>query len=249
MQIARALTFHLQVKVGKSPSFSLAPFTRDPASFRANLREHIATMKPLGFNAHALGKIASRVLRLLLGSPQSLAVHYAMLRDVFGPCADGLATSLRATNIKPECLPAVAPGKLRTVAGAALGKPISCLHKAMLSGPDVILRCTREALEAHLQALVDVRLFASGAEARAGCMQRHLQLLTSHTLQWLVQRKAVALVARGSEDDMRRVCSRTSSMPAVLRSLLLWQRARCAFVLGLTLMLESAMLNRARAGE
>ena len=185
-------------------------------------------MKPLGFNAHALGRIASRWLRLLLGQPQALEAHYGMLRDVFGPCADELATSLRATNIKSECLPATAPGTVHAVAGGASRKAISCLHKAMLSGHVSILMYTREALEAHLQTLVDVGLFASGVDARAGCMQRHGWLLASHTLKWLAKRKAAALVAGSNEDDMRAVCSRGDSMNVVLRSLLLRQRVWCA---------------------
>ena len=91
-------------------------------------------MKPLGFNAHALGRLASRSLPLLLASPQALAAHYSMLRDVFGPCADDLATSLGATNIKLHCLPAVAHDAVHAAAGAGSKLAISCLHKAMLSG-------------------------------------------------------------------------------------------------------------------
>ena len=209
----------------------LAMCMRNPVALRANLREHIAPMKPLGFNAHALGRLASRSLPLLLASPQALAAHYGMLRDVFGPYADELATSLRATNITSHCLPAVARDAVHAADGADSKLAISCLHKAMLSGPTEILKYSREGLEAHLQTRVDVGLFASAAEARAGCMQRHGGLLTARTLEWLVQRKAAALLAGSKDVGMCAVCSRNRSMPAVLRSLLLWQRARCASII------------------
>ena len=148
---------------------------RDPVALRANLREHVATMKPLGFNAHALGRLASRSLPLLLAAPQALAAHYSMLRDVFGPCADELAKCLGATNIMSHCLPAVAHDAVHAAAGADTKLAISYLHKAMLSGHVSILRYSRVALEAHLQTLVDVGLFASGTDARAGCMQQSRQ--------------------------------------------------------------------------
>ena len=113
-----------------------------------------------------------------------------MLRDVFGPYADELATSLAATNIKSECLPAVSHDTVHAADGADSTLAISYLQKAMLSGHVSILEFTREALEAHLQTLVDVGLFASGTDARAGCMRRHGGMLSSHTLKWLAQRKA-----------------------------------------------------------
>ena len=65
-------------------------------------------MEPLGFNAHALGVLATRHLMLILGKPQALAERYAMLRDVFGSCADELADDISRTDITPKCLPAIA---------------------------------------------------------------------------------------------------------------------------------------------
>ena len=174
VQVSRALKrLHQSVPRPSSAKHQLGDVrTWLPDTLRAHLREHIATMKPLGFNAHALGCLASRSLRLLLGSPQALEAHYSMLRDVFGPCADDLATSLRATNIKSDCLPAVAHDAVYAAAADST-LAISCLHKAMLSGPYSILAFTRDSLEAHLQTLVDVGLFASGVDARrAACCGR-----------------------------------------------------------------------------
>ena len=244
--MSRALKQHIRISRTLSAKHKLAICVRDPVGLRAHLREHIDTMKPLGFNAHALGRLASRSLPLLLASPQALEAHYSMLRDVFGPCADDLATSLAATNIKPNCLPAVAHDAVHAAAGAYTKLAISCLHKAMLSGPAAILIFTREGLEAHLQTLVDVGLFASGAEARTGCMQRHGGLLVSHTLKWLAQRKAAALVAGCCQEDARAVCARTSSMQVVLRSLLLWQRARCVSLCSTNVTFSCTVIDRAR---
>ena len=92
----------------RSAMFRLALCTREPEAFRANLHAHVTTMLPLGFNAHALGVLASRDLRLFLSTPQALAARFNMLREVFGPAADELAADIRRTGITPACLPAVA---------------------------------------------------------------------------------------------------------------------------------------------
>ena len=64
--------------------------TCDPPAFRANLGAHVAAMPSLGFNAHALAVLAARYPYAVLGSPDALAAHYAMLREVFHPWGTGL---------------------------------------------------------------------------------------------------------------------------------------------------------------
>ena len=79
-----------------------------PVAFRSLLRQHVAAMAPLGFNARALGVLAAREPYAVLGSTDALAAQFAMLREVFQPCSDELAQDLSRTDITRECLPAVA---------------------------------------------------------------------------------------------------------------------------------------------
>ena len=66
VQISRGLKRHIST-MANSPGYKLALCTRAPEAFRANLHAHVATMGPLGFNAHALGVLASRNLSPLPG--------------------------------------------------------------------------------------------------------------------------------------------------------------------------------------
>ena len=233
VQISRAVKLHIG-KEHKSKGYQLVLCTREPSAFRAHLHAHVATMEPLGFNAHALGVLASRHLRLLLAKPQALAERYAMLRDVFGSCADDLADDIRRTDITPECLPAIAHDACNASCGRSTGSAISCLHKAMLSGPDNMLTKSREGIEEQLRRLVAAGLVFNEAEARRACMQRP-QLNVNHTLQWMLERRAAVQAVGGSPNDVRVVCCRNASMPVVLRGLLFWKQVRCAFELSSTI--------------
>ena len=210
-----------------NPASQLAVCTREPVLWRAQLRELIANMAPLGFNAHALGLMAMHNLHLFLAAPQALAAHVAMLRDVFGPCADELADDIRHTDITPACLPAVAHDVTTTPKSHQTNRSISCLHKACLAGPKHAMRWSRWQLEQHLHNLVAAGLFVDGASARRACMQ-DIRFLHSHSLLWLLERKAAVLAAGGTADDVRSVCCATYNMQRVLKGLLLWQRARYA---------------------
>ena len=202
--------------------------TREPEWFRDNLLAHVAVMGALGFNANALGVLASRNPKRIVAPPKLLAARYTKLRGVFGPAADDLARgTLSHTGITPACLPAVAHDTLDAAEQAKAGSAISCLHKAILSGPVTVIEWSPEGLEAHLRTLVAAGLFDSEDEARRGCMRRWNKLLASRTLKWYLQRREAVLAAGGSAGDVRAVCSRTAGLPVVLRGLLLWQRARC----------------------
>ena len=216
-------------KQSHSATTQLTFCSRDPEQFRAHLQAHLAAMEPLGFNAHALGVLAARNPHIILAPPEALAARYKMLRGVFGAAADELVRgTLSHTGITPACLPAVAHDTLDAAERAKAGSAISCLHKAILSGPNAVMGWSPEGLEAHLRTLVAAGLFHSEAEARRGCMRRWGNLLASHTLEWYLQRRAAVLAAGGSADDVRAVCSQTVGLPVVRRGLLLWQRARCA---------------------
>lgn len=210
------------------PGSQLVLCSTDPIAFRDNLRAHVATMAPLGFNAYALGLLAARDIALFVGSPQALAAHFVMLRSFFYPWGDELADDVRLTNITSLCLPAVAQNAIRaaheisTSTGIA---QISRLHKAMLAGPHATLTFTRESLERHTRTLTVAGLCASTMDAKRECMLR-LKLLFSRKLEWYLWRKAAVLEAGGSLADVRAACCRTARLCKVLQCLLLWQRAR-----------------------
>ena len=210
----------------------LALCSADPADFRANVREHVAAMEPLGFNSHALGVLAVRRLFLFLGTPQALAAQYAMLRSFFHPCSDELAVSVARAIITPACLPAVAPDSEAARAvpqrGPASGMaPISQLHKAVLAGPDSLLLCTRDGLQTHTRTLIAAGLCATEADAARACMRR-TSLLLPRKLEWYLERKAAVLEAGGTLDDVCTACCCPNGLQAAIPCLLLWQRARCA---------------------
>ena len=236
MQIASALTQHIKLISTTSTvtnrGHQLALCSYHPADFRANLREHVATMAPLGFNAHALGVLAARHLSLFLGTPQALAAQYTMLRSVFHPWSDELADSVGKSIITPACLPAVVPDSEAACAmrqyGPTPGKaPISQLHKAVLAGPVSLLVCMRDGLQRRTRMLVAAGLYATEADAARACMQR-TPLLLSRKLEWYLERKVAVMEGGGTLDDVRTACCCTQSLQAALPCLLLWQRARCA---------------------
>ena len=90
-----------------------------------------------------------------------------------------------------------------------------------------MLDMAREALEKQLRSLVAAGLVSNEVEAWRACMHR-LRLLTYHTLQWYLERKAAVIAVGGTQDDILGVLCANPSMQRVLHSLLLWQRARCA---------------------
>ena len=210
---------------------SIPLITCDPPDFRANLCAHVATMSPLGFNAHALALLAARYPYTVLGSPDALAAHYTMLRNVFHPCGDGIAQDLSKTVISWECLPAVAkdadPPTSTALAAASKRGLCSLVHKAMLAGPIDMLRWTREGLEAHMRTLVPAGLFAAEADALRGCMLRH-GFLRSYRLEWYLERRAAVLEAGGTADDVLAACCQNANLRTALPCLLLWQRSKCA---------------------
>ena len=226
VQVTRSLKAYI-IRHPNSTSSQLAVCMREPQSFRSHMLEHVAIMKPLGFNAHALGVMASRNLHLFLAAPRALEAQYNMLRDVFGSCADELADDISHTGILPACLPAVAHDVTITPSVDQTNLPISCLHKACLAGPTNVMRWSRWRLEQHLHNLVAAGFVADGAEARRACMQDS-RLLTIHSLRWLLERKAAVLAVGGTPDDVRTVCCTKDPMETVLKGLLLWQRARYA---------------------
>ena len=191
------------------PSTQLALCIADPETFRANLLAHVDDVAQLGFNAHALGLLASRHLPTVMGTPQALADRFVMLRALFHPCGDELidADGLRRTNITAECLPAVIRATGSVTAESA---SISRLHKAMLAGPSLLLSCTPAltSIKKAVRALVAARLFATEDAARRGCML-HNDLINNHTPEWLMERKAAVLEAGGNMDDVRLACSQT----------------------------------------
>ena len=202
------------------------------AAFRSLLRKHVATMAPLGFNARALGVLAARQPYAVLGSTDALAAQFTMLREVFQPWSDELAQDLSRTDIARECLPAVAhdapPPTPTALAAASERGRCSLVHKAMLSGPSEVLRWTREGLKAHMRTLVAAGFFATEADARRGCLLQ-LLLLMSHKLEWYLARRAAVLEVGGSEEDVLAACCRTCSLQVLLKHLLLFKRAKCAF--------------------
>ena len=209
--------------------------TSEPVAFRNQLRAHVATMAPIGFNEHALGVLAARKPYTILGSPEALAAQYTMLRDVFQPWSDELAQDLGRTDITQECLPAVArdasPPAPTALLVASKRGPCSLVHKAMLAGPVPVLQWTREGLEEHVRTLVAAGLFATEAAALRACLLRN-KLLASHKLEWYLERRVAVLEAGGTADDVLAACTQTASL-RVLLAHLLYIRARCDAELGL----------------
>ena len=225
LQVTQAIQLH--ITSSDSPAAKLALCLREPVTFRARLREHVVVMKPLGFNAHALGLIAVRNLHVLLASPQDLAAHIAMLRDVLGPRADELADVGGQTGITAACLPAVMPFARSASTASEAELSISRLHKACLFGTTAVMQYTRWGLEELLRNLVEAGVFADEGEAKRACMQDPV-FLKKRTLHWLLHRKAAVHEAGGAQTELQTVCRATHSRVQVLKMLMLWQCARCA---------------------
>ena len=213
-----------------SPGSQLTLCSTDPANFRTNLQAHVNTMASLGFNADALGLLAKRQIRLLLGTPDELAAQFDMLRSFFDPWGDELANDTSCSKITPRCMPAVVQDSMHVLEHPAttskLG-PISLLHKAMLSGLSSLWQYTPERLKEQMRTLVAAGLCTTMEDARYESMHR-TQLLHSHTLAWYLGRKAAVLEVGGNMDDVRTACCRTHSLRVTLARLLLYKRARCA---------------------
>ena len=192
MQIVRGVK-RLIGKDQKNPGLQLAVCSTDPTAFRANVRAHVATMAPHGFNAHALGVLAARVISLFLQSPQDLEKRFVMLREVFSPWGDELADDISRTGLTSECLPAVALGAA-DVTGDCTATPdhlaISRLHKLMLAGHSHALEYTREGLKESMRTLVAAGLCATGADARRQCMSQSA-LIAAYSLSWYLERKGL----------------------------------------------------------
>ena len=182
-------------------------------------------MAPFGFNAHALGLLALRYLATVMGTPQALADRFVMMRALFRPYGDELvdADGLRRTSITAACLPAVVRATDSDLAGST---SISRLHKAMLAGPSSWMSCTPAVLKKAVRALVTARLFATEDAARRGCML-HTNLMSCHTPEWYMERKAAVLEAGGTMDVVRLACSQSSELQRAMPGLLLFQRSGC----------------------
>ena len=83
----------------------------------------------------------------------------------------------------------------------------------MLAGSDDMLDMAREALEKQLRSLVAAGLVSNEVEAWRACMHR-LRLLTYHTLQWYLERKAAVIAVGGTQDDILGVFVRQSQHAA-----------------------------------
>ena len=180
----------------------------DPAGFRSRLRAHVATMTPLGFNAHALGLLAVQDVSLLTGTTVSLASQYVMLRAIFQPWSDELVTDLHGgSGITQACLPAVPHDLLAALPLAAPETaPVTRLHAAMLSGSSSrALQFTHRGLQQYMSTLVRAGVFDDDSDARRACMH-HREHLISRSLKWLVERKAAVLEAGGTIEDARLAC-------------------------------------------
>ena len=212
-----------------NPGLQLTLCSTDPTAFRANVRAHVNTMAHHGFNAHALGVLASRDISLFLNPPQDLADRYVMLRELFAPWGDALADDLRHTKITSECLPAAALSALVTTGDCSATSDrlaISRLHKLVLSGPVSVLQLTRTRLQEQMATLVAAGLCATGADARRLCMS-HNALLAPYRLSWYLERKAAVLEAGGTLHDVRAACCCSASLQTSLPYVLLWQRVKC----------------------
>ena len=213
----------------RTRGWQLALCSTDPTAFRVNVRAHVDIMERHGFNAHALGVLASRVISLFLDPPQELADRFVMLRRFFAPWGNELADDLSRTKIASECLPAVALWALDATGdcSATLDQlAISRLHKLMLSGPVCVLELTRTRLREQMATLAAAGLCATGADARRMCMS-HSALINAFRLSWYLERKAAVLESGGTLLDARAACCCGGAMQASLPCVLLWQRAKC----------------------
>ena len=181
----------------------------DQASFRARLDGHVAAMASLGLNAHALGRLTTRHLPALLGTPETLVKQFVMFRDFFAPWGGELVDDMRRTTITAVWLPAVVQeGALDVCVPAAptADTRISRLLKAVLAGPNNFWAWTEDRLTEHMRSLVAAGLFTTEALARRGCMLRPM-LLAPYKLAWYVWRKAAVLEAGGTMGDVHLACS------------------------------------------
>ena len=186
-------------------------------------------MAPHGFNAYALGVLATRSLSLVLNPPQAL--RFVLLRKIFWPWGDEHATDLRLMRIPSGCLPADALDAVQDAADDRFATSdhlaISNLHKVMLCGPPEVFWYTQGGMKRHLRTLVAAGLCASSADARRWCMLQSA-LLNAHVLSWYLERKAAVLEAGGTLDDARTACCRNGGMQKALPCMLLWQQSKCA---------------------
>ena len=197
----------------------------DHASFRKHLCGHVAAMAPLGFSAHALGRVAERHLPAILGTPDALVEHFNMLRRFFAPWGDELVDDLNRTTISQDCLPAVVQDGLLVASVSDAVNCISRLHKAALAGPFVFWAWSEEGLAQHMRTLVEAGLFTTEADARQGCMSRNA-LLAACKVEWYVWRKAAVLEAGGTMEHVHVACCRNGHIQAALPGLLLFKRSR-----------------------
>ena len=212
----------------KNASDRLIRTLADHASFSARVRGHVDAMVPLGFNAHALGRVAERHLPTILGTSEALVEHVKMLRRFFAPWGDELVDDLRRTTIPAVCLPAVVQKGALDVSVPAAPQADTCisrLHKAALAGPAHFWAWTEDGLAEHMRTLVAAGLFTTEAHARRGCMLRPM-LLALYKLEWYVRRKAAVLEAGGSMADVHLACCASGSVQAALPCLLLFKRSR-----------------------
>ena len=200
----------------------------DHASLRKHLCGHVVAMAPLGFSAHALGRVAERHLEVILGTPDALVNKFKWLRRFFAPWGDELVDDLRRTTIPPACLPAVVQDGLLVVSESDATLAVGCisrLHKAALAGPFVFWAWTKEGLAQHMRTLVAAGLFTTEADARQGCMSRNM-LLAACKVEWYVWRKAAVLEAGGTMEHVHLACCRNGHIQAALPGLLLFKRSR-----------------------
>ena len=204
-------------------------FCAQQQRFRELLSAHVTTMARHGFTATAVGVLASRDARVILRDPDWLAVQFEMLRAFFAPYGDAPAVVPRMSKDLKRCLPAVVPSSssaLAPSAGPAEHSKLSCVHRAMLAGPDSVLSITRLGLKQHMRTLVVAGLFANESEARQECMA-HPKLLACLSLRWHLERKAAVLEAGGSKGDVLAACCDMGALGHAHSCLLLWQRSEC----------------------
>ena len=233
LQISQACSKHVAEYDGATQlGTQLMLCIADPAGFRSRLRAHVATMAPLGFNAHALGLLAVQDVSLLTGTTAALAAQYAMLRAFFQPWSDELVTDLHGgSGITQACLPAVPQDLLAALPLAAPETaPVTRLHAAMLSGSSSrALQFTHRGLQQYMSTLVRAGVFDDDSDARRACMH-HREHLISRSLKWLVERKAAVLEAGGTIEDARLACRCPGGLEAALPGLLLFKQTKCALL-------------------
>ena len=200
----------------------------DHAAFRARLLNHVGAMAPLGFNAHAVGRLAERHLPAILVTSEALVKQCTMLRRFFAPWGDELVGDLRRTTIPAVCLPAVVRTGVLDVSvpdAPPADTRISRLHKAVLAGPGFVWAWSKDGLAEHMRTLVEAGLFTTEADARRGCMSR-IKLLEPYKLEWYIGRRAAVLEAGGTMDDVHLACCQEGNIQTALPCLLLFERSR-----------------------